>query len=147
MRYAAGADEALLSRSARAAEAAELAAVRRGPVDPIQEMIGCPPPIWLNDLSETGRSHDGICVVFGGAERCRAAITHWAWIGCTVGEHLDRSGVCELHSRRMVQLPTLHCKRCWNALRVVSDATIIKIEEINDDDAEAAPGAHQDLVP
>jgi hypothetical protein len=139
------ADTALLARSGRAAEAAALARPERPPADPIQELLGCPSPVWEN--AEGSKLADGICVLFSGANRCRAGATHRAWIGCTSGEHLDKSEVCERHSREMLKLPRLHCKRCWNALRVVSDATIIKIEAINDDDAQAPPGASPDLLP
>lgn len=130
-------DAALLRKSGRRAEAELLARPVRRAVDPIQEMMGCPTPVWLNGSGDKLR--DGRCAGFSGTTRCSATATHTVWIGCTVGEHLDKSEVCEGHAAAMPNLPTLHCKRCWDVLREVSDATIIKIERI-DSDSTLRPG-------
>lgn len=140
-------DAALLAKSGRRAEAELLARPVRHAVDPLQEMMGCPPPVWLNDNGD--KAPDGRCVVYSGPNRCTAGATHWAWIGCTLGEHLDKSAVCGPHGEAMAGYPTLHCKRCWDALRAVSDATIIKIERIGPDerDTEAADRRLVGLLP
>lgn len=127
-------DAALLEKSGRRAEAEALARPQRRQLDPLQEMMGLPPPIWLNTAEQ--KKPDGICVLYSGPNRCRAKATHWAWIGCTLGEHIDKSAVCKQHSEVMAGYPTLHCMRCWEALREVSDAKIIKIEEMEHDDSE-----------
>ena len=142
------ADEALLARSGRAAQAAELARPVRRKIDPLQEAMGLPNPVWLNAIEN--KTPDGRCVLYSGPNRCSATATHWAWIGCTVGEHLDKSGVCERHAEAMSKYPTLHCERCWNAVREISDARIIKIEAINDDDDQdpgTAMAPSPDLLP
>lgn len=141
------ADAALLATSGRRAQATELARVRRGPVDPIQAAMGCPPPIWLNQPG--AKEPDGRCVLFSGPNRCPHPATHRVWIGCTVGEHLDKSDVCARHAHDVPNtLPQLNCGRCWDALGQVVKAQVIKVEAINDDDDDqAAPGASPDLVP
>jgi hypothetical protein len=140
------ADEALLRQSGRAAEAAALARPQKRALDPVQAMMGLPPPVWMNDTGN--KAPDGRCVLYSGSSRCQATATHRAWIGCTTGEHLDRSDVCAPHAAQMPDLPTLHCKRCWDAMSIISDARIIKIEEIGDDDDDAAaPGPSPDLLP
>jgi hypothetical protein len=130
------ADERLLASAGRAAEAAALAARNPVQLDPLQQMMGLPGPVWLNASGE--RLPDGVCVFISGTARCQHKATHWAWIGCTVGEHLDKSGLCERHARDVLGYPALHCQRCWNAMRIISDARFIRIEEMDDDDAEAA---------
>lgn len=129
MRYDPAADADLLSSHGRTADAARLARPARSTADPLQARMGCPPPIWMN--SERNKRQDGGCVFFSGDRRCPATATHWAWIGCTIGEHLDKSGVCESHSQAMARLPVLHCQRCWDAIGQVSDAQIIEIEVID----------------
>lgn len=130
-------DEKLLASSGRRAKALELASPRKRAADPLQAMMGCPAPVWLNE--QPNKHPDGICVLFSGTTRCSASASHWAWIGCTIGEHLDKSGVCGKHAEAMGRYPALHCERCWNATGEVSDAKIIRIERIDDDDdAKAA---------
>jgi hypothetical protein len=140
------ADERLLARSGRAAEAAELAIVERRQLDYLQEMMGLPGPQWKN--AEDSRLPDGGCVFMSGSRRCERTATHWGWIGCSVGEHLDKSGLCGEHSQAVLKLPPLNCERCWNAVRAISPARFVKIERIDDDDdPEAAVRAHPDLLP
>jgi hypothetical protein len=142
------ADAALLEKSGRAAMAAELARPRRRQVDTLQEMMGPPAPVWLN--TDGSKKPDGICVVYAGPNRCRATARMWVWIGCTVGEHLDRSATCRKHAEDIERGGhTYSCKRCWDAVREVSMAKVIKIEDIDDDDndAPAAPGQSPDLLP
>lgn len=110
-------------------------------------MLGCPAPVWENQ--ERSRLTDGGCVIFNGSTRCGAAASHRAWIGCTIGEHLDHSSVCEGHAAMLGRdRSEYHCRRCWDATGQVSKARVIKVERINDDDdAEPAPGASPDLLP
>jgi hypothetical protein len=140
---------ALLKRSARSAEAAALARVEREPVSGMQAAIGPPPPVWLNNVGDP-KINDGRCVVYAGHNRCQASSSSWVWIGCTVGEHLDRSAACTRHAEDIARRgDTYTCKRCWDALGRAVTARVIKIEEINDDDEgpAAPPGTSPDLLP
>jgi hypothetical protein len=124
------ADEALLARAGRAAEAAALARPQRARTDPLQEMMGLPGPVWENQPES--KLADGQCVIFHGSRRCPHPATHWMWIGCTGGEHLDRSGVCEGHAMMCGRdTTTYRCRRCWDAVRAISGAKVIKVEEID----------------
>jgi hypothetical protein len=118
-----------------------LALARRVPnaIDPLQAIMGCPPPVWMN----TGeRKHeDGICVYYSGTRRCEKPATHWAWIGCTTGEHLDKSGTCEAHMLQVANLALLNCLRCWEALRILSKAHLIKTELIRSGDTSEGDDA------
>jgi len=141
-------DAALLGKSGRAAEAAELARPQRAAVDQLQAAMGCPAPVWENQ--DSSKLTDGGCLIFNGSTRCGRTASAWAWIGCTIGEHLDKSGVCEAHAAMLGRdRSEYNCRRCWDATGQVSKARVIKIEDMDDDDddAEAAPGAHPDLLP
>lgn len=138
-------DAALLAQSGRRAEAARLARPRKRELDPVQELIGLPPPVWLNDAGS--KQPDGRCVLYSGEYRCPHPATHWVWIGCTLGEHLDKSATCGKHAENIRNYPVLHCKRCWDALREISDALIIKIELMDDEGTTPAPAPHPHLLP
>ena len=140
-------DAALLANSGRRAQAEELTSVRRAPLDPLQELMGCPAPVWENQ--DSSKLEDGGCVIFSGSSRCPDKAAYAVWIGCQVGEHLDKSGVCAGHALyiRAREETVYHCRRCWDATGSISKARVIKIERINDDDAEAASGASPDLLP
>lgn len=114
--------------SGRAADAARLAQRERAPADPLQAMMGCPPPVWMN--RDTQKRGDGRCVRYtGSGARCSARATHLVWIGCTTGEHLDKSAMCGPHAEALAHWKALHCLRCWDALGIISDARVIKIEQ------------------
>lgn len=138
MRYAPEADEALLAGSGRAAEARALARPQRAPLDPLQALMGPPAPVWENQ--DESRLADGRCSIFNGSRRCPHPVTDLAWIGCSVGEHLDKSGVCQAHAEMLGKdTTTYYCRRCWDAVRAISAARVIKIERITDErDTEAA---------
>lgn len=141
-------DAALLEKSGRARESAGLTTISKKTTDPLQAMMGCPAPVWENQ--DSSKLSDGGCVIFNGARRCGKAATHAAWIGCTVGEHLDRSDVCEAHAAMLGRDTTSYsCRRCWDAVGEVSKAKVIKVEAINDDDeGTASPtGQSADLLP
>jgi len=92
-------------------------------------MMGLPAPVWENQSGS--KVADGRCIVFSGASRCPATASHTAWIGCTVGEHLDKSDVCESHARMLGRDTTAYsCRRCWDAAGIISKAKVIRIEEI-----------------
>lgn len=112
----------------RSADAARLAKRQPRQLDMIQRIMGLPAPQWLNN--DDRKEPDGRCVMFSGAQRCGRAAEHLVWIGCTVGEHLDKSSMCAEHAGRMDASVILHCQRCWEALAIVSDARIIRIETI-----------------
>lgn len=131
------ADAQLLKTAGRRADAAALAQRSRTPLDPLQAAMGIPYPVWEN--ATASKLPDGRCVLFSGQARCAATATHWAWIGCTIGEHLDKSGVCERHAEQMTGYPVLHCRRCWEATGEISDARVIKIERIEDGEKTAVP--------
>jgi len=104
--------------------------------------MGCPAPVWENQ--DDAKLTDGGCVIFSGPARCKGNASHKAWIGCTIGEHLDASDVCEAHALMLGKDTTsYHCRRCFDATGEISKARVIKIERIDDDDDEdpaAAPG-------
>jgi hypothetical protein len=103
----------------------------RAPADMLQMIVGCPPPVWMN--RETDKRPDGQCTWFDGTLRCPQRATHLAWIGCTVGEHLDKSGVCATHVMHMARWKAeLHCLRCYDALGIISDARVIKTEKMEE---------------
>ena len=113
----------------RKADALRLAERHPRPLDPLQRIMGLPAPQWLNN--DDGRRPDGLCVMMPGLLRCAKPATHQVWIGCTTGEHLDKSSMCEAHALDISQWKAvLHCQRCWDALAIVSDARIIRIETI-----------------
>jgi hypothetical protein len=139
-------DAALLAKSGRMAEAAALARPVRRELDPLQKMMGLPSPVWEN--AATSKLTDDHCVIFNGDRRCPGLATHLAWIGCTVGEHLDKSSVCAAHAGMLGRNQTVYrCRRCWDAVRAVSDARIIKIEAIDDGDTEPSSGQVPGLLP
>lgn len=124
-------DQQLMQRSGRKAEAMALAQRKRVQLDPLQEMMGLPAPVWENQPES--KASDGRCVIFSGAQRCGTAATHRAWIGCTVGEHLDFSDVCEAHGQMLDGSSTVYyCRRCWDAVHEISKAQVIKVERIED---------------
>jgi hypothetical protein len=110
----------------RRGDAERLAERHPRKLDMMEKMFGLPAPQWLN--RDDNKHPDGRCVMFSGAARCGREATHLVWIGCTVGEHLDKSSMCEEHAGRMDASVVLHCQRCWEALAIVSDARIIKVE-------------------
>jgi hypothetical protein len=125
-------DDALLASSGRRAQALDLVRPRRAQ-DPLQQLMGCPAPVWENQ--ERSKLADGRCVIFSGTARCKAGASHTAWIGCTIGEHLDHSDVCEAHAAMLGKDTTsYHCRRCFDATGEVSKAKVIKVERIDDDD-------------
>ncbi len=122
-------DEKLLATTGRRAQALALASPDRQALDPLQQLIGLPSPVWENQ--DSSRLTDGQCSVFTGASRCPAAAVSMAWIGCTVGEHLDKSSVCEKHALMLGRdRSEYHCRRCWDAMNIISKAKVIRIEEI-----------------
>jgi hypothetical protein len=141
-------DAALLAKSGRAAEAAALAAVEKQELDPLQRIMGLPAPVWENVYDH--KLTDGRCSVFSGSSRCPGIATHRAWIGCTVGEHLDKSDVCAAHEQMLGRdHASYHCRRCWDATGAISIARVIKTEAIDDDDGDTAapPGPVPGLLP
>jgi hypothetical protein len=107
-------------------DAQRLAARPVPPADPLQRLIGCPPPVWLNQ--DERKEQDGGCVVFSGDRRCERPAAVNVWIGCTTGEHVDKSGMCAEHAERTARM-TLHCGRCWDKTCQVSDAKVIRTEK------------------
>jgi hypothetical protein len=147
MPYLDDSDEKLLASSGRHAQALELARPARPVTDQLQRMMGLPAPVWENQ--ERSKVTDGRCIVFSGAARCTGIASHSAWIGCTVGEHLDKSDVCEVHASQLLATMDTEreskysCRRCWDAVGVISKARVIRIERIDHDDDEdpaSAPG-------
>jgi hypothetical protein len=125
-------DDALLALPGRKAQALELARPRRVS-DPLQELMGCPAPVWENQ--DSSKLTDGGCTMFSGPDRCKVTATHKAWIGCTIGEHLDASDVCPAHAAHLDRWKgAYHCRRCWDATGQVSKAKVIRIERLDDDD-------------
>ena len=135
-------DAALLANSGRRAQALELARPAKKAADPLQQLMGCPAPVWENQ--ERSKLTDGGCVIFSGSTRCKSAASHKVWIGCTIGEHLDHSSVCESHAAMLGRDTTsYHCRRCFDATGQVSKARVIRIERLDNDDDDspaAAPG-------
>lgn len=124
-------DAALLAKSGRRAEAERLARPQKAVLDPIQRAMGLPSPVWENQ--DSSKLTDGQCSVFGGSGRCPAAAAYHVWIGCAVGEHLDCSDVCEPHGTQMAGSDGVYyCRRCWDALCVISQARVIKVERMDD---------------
>jgi hypothetical protein len=122
-------DEALLATTSRRAQALELARPARQVQDPLQQLMGLPAPVWENQ--DSSKLTDGRCVIFSGSARCPRTAVSWAWIGCTAGEHLDKSDVCENHALMLAKdTTTYHCRRCWDAAGTISTARVIKIEEM-----------------
>lgn len=112
----------------RRADAQALARRVKAPADPLQNLFGCPPPVWMN--RDDQKRPDGRCARYQGVTRCTAPAVQRTWIGCTAGEHLDRSDLCETHAILVGNLKVLHCQRCWDALGIISDARVIKTEPI-----------------
>jgi hypothetical protein len=139
MPYLDDADDRLLASSGRRAQALALARPQQAAPDPLQQLMGCPPPVWENQ--DRSKLTDGGCVIFSGTARCKGSAGHRAWIGCTIGEHLDHSDVCEAHAAMLAKDATAYnCRRCWDATGQVSKAKVIKIERLDDDDeGPAAP--------
>lgn len=128
-------DAVLLRSSGRKAEAAALAVRNKVRLDPLQEMMGLPAPVWENQPDS--KVTDGQCVIFSGPVRCRGDASHRVWIGCTTGEHLDYSDVCGAHALHLEAWKGhYNCRRCWDALNVISKAQVIKIERIDDAEHE-----------
>lgn len=125
-------DSQLLTSTGRRAEAEQLAARTPMQLDPIQALMGPPAPVWENQ--ETSKQRDGRCVVYHGATRCSSGVHSRVWIGCTTGEHLDYSELCEPHAAQLETGGTsFSCRRCWDALNIISRATVIRIERIDDE--------------
>lgn len=113
--------------SQRHADALALAKREPRQLDMFQRLVGCPPPVWLN--RDERKLPDGKCVMIIGS-RCGRPAPFVVWIGCTTGEHLDHSHMCEAHMTQVASWKALHCQRCWDALGIVSDAKVIKVEPV-----------------
>lgn len=100
------------------------------PADPLQRAldahVGPGTPIWRN--SPEHHHDDDLCSVEAGV-RCTLKADWWVWIGCP-NEHINRSGVCDVHLPMIETFRGWTCENCWTATRQRVTAKFIKKEPV-----------------